>query len=233
MFARTVLPLIALAACQEATLDSSPPTPRAGIHAVGDSIMASFAEEGASIADVVSEARGESVANVSVGGALMTLGDPERPAIPDQYREGDWSWLIVDGGGNDLGELCGCDGCDDVLDSLVTSDGRGGVFPRFVGPIAQSGVRVALMGYPDLPDDAAFGFDACDDEFEVLAQRLTTLATFDARIDFIDMRDVISSTDLDMYVDDHVHPSLAGAATMGAYLVERMAAAEAGGEGSN
>ncbi|MEO0604898.1 MAG: SGNH/GDSL hydrolase family protein, partial [Myxococcota bacterium] len=196
------------------------------MHAVGDSIMAWFGEEAASIADVVAEARGSTVVNASRSSALMTSGESELPAIPEQYQSGDWSWLVVNGGGNDLGDRCGCTSCDGVLDEIVTADGRGGVLPRFVGPVAAGGVRVALMGYPDLPDDAAFGLDACDDEFEVLAMRLTALASHDQRIVFVDMRDVITSTDLDMYDDDHVHPSRLGAATMGAYLAEQMASAE-------
>ena len=109
--------------------DSAAPVhPAAGdLHAVGDSILAWFSEDGTSIPHVAAAARGQSVTNAARSSALMTWGEPELPAIPDQYEAGDWSWLIVDGGGNDLADRCACDACDAVLDEIATERSWWGV----------------------------------------------------------------------------------------------------------
>ena len=82
------------------------------------------------------------------------------------------------------------------------------------------------MGYPALPPGASFGFDRCDAALASLSDRMAAVATHDERIVFVDMRDIISGADTEMFADDLVHPSEAGAAAMGRYLAERMAASE-------
>ncbi|MEL6344287.1 MAG: SGNH/GDSL hydrolase family protein [Myxococcota bacterium] len=197
------------------------------IYAIGDSIMAWNGEEGSAIPDIVGQERGQRAINASIGGTMITdfPQEPER-SILNQYTDGDWSWLVMDGGGNDLNDLCGCGDCDAVMDSMISADGSRGRLPGFVGPLASSGIRVAFMGYPELPDGAAFGFNRCDDVFAELDARIERMAAFDERIIFVDMAEVITASDLEMFVDDRVHPSAQGSAVMGRHLAQAMDAAE-------
>lgn len=214
---RALLPLT-LTACT-----GSPIEPAGNIIAIGDSILEWNLDEGASIPEVVGQARGQEVYNAAISGTMVTEG-PE--SIPSQYVEGDWAWLLLDGGGNDLNDRCGCGDCDAVMDEIVTADGTGGALAALVGPVAASGVRVAIMGYPNLPEGAAFGFDRCGEELIELASRQAALASHDDNIIFVDAREFIDSTDTSLFDEDLVHPSVEGGAVMGQHIAEAMDAAE-------
>ena len=73
--------------------------------AIGDSFFDFHSDDESSIPHVAAAELGKTVANASVSGALLLEGDE---AIPDQYVAGDWEWVIVDGGGNDVNDLCEC-----------------------------------------------------------------------------------------------------------------------------
>jgi len=215
---RNVILTLGLVACGE------PVDPSGNIIAVGDSIFAWHTESGHSIPEVVAEARGQEVANLSVGGTMLHGGADEE-AIPTQYVPGPWDWMLVDGGGNDLNDLCGCGTCDAVMERIISSDSTSGLLPDFVIEVADSGVQVAIMGYPDIPESAEYGFDRCGDELVELSSRQAALAGLHEGIIFVDAREVISGDDLEMFDTDHVHPSVEGSAVMGSLLAEKLASA--------
>ncbi len=192
----------------------------AQLFAIGDSFLEFHEAEDASIPVAAAERLGMSVHNAAVSGALLTGDEP----ITDQYTEGVHDWLVMGGGGNDVHERCGCDGCDDLLDQMISEDGSSGMIPDFVSSVTGSGVRVAFVGYLDMPDTAADGFDGCNEELEVIRTRLGAMAD-GVDVLFVDASDVVSVNDLHGYEDDHVHPSQAGAASVGRYLAERIAEA--------
>lgn len=192
------------------------------ILAIGDSAMAWNAEEGASIPDVVGEVLGVEVANAAVSGSMVLGGED---AIPDQYVEGTWRWLVMTGGGNDLNDECGCGDCAGIMDELIAEDGDSGAIPDFVGRVVADGVRVAYLSYYDLPEGAEFGFDDCDDELDLMRERLALLAEAEPELVLVDGRDAFSAEELEYYDEDLVHPSIEGARALGELLAEAIDAA--------
>ncbi|MEC8049772.1 MAG: hypothetical protein VX210_03190, partial [Myxococcota bacterium] len=79
---------------------------------LGDSLLAWFREEGASVGDVLDASSSFSVANLAVSGSMVLEGEE---SIPSQYVQGDWGWVVFDGGGNDANDLCECGACDEIL----------------------------------------------------------------------------------------------------------------------
>jgi len=193
--------------------------------AIGDSVFAFHAEEERGIANVIGEELGLEVADASVSGAYLTAeegGDD----IREQYQEGDWSWLVMDGGGNDVNDECQCTDCGSNIDSLVSADGQRGALPEFAESVRSAGVRIAFMGYYSVPDNAEFGFHLCNDEVETFRERLVLWAEDDPGILFIDAGDVMTPEDRSLYADDNVHPSVAGSRAIGEHLAAAIAAAE-------
>ena len=78
---------------------------------LGDSLLAWFREEGASVGDVLDASSSFSVANLAVSGSMVLEGEE---SIPSQYVPGDWGWIVFDGGGNDANDLCECGACDEI-----------------------------------------------------------------------------------------------------------------------
>ena len=183
----------------------------AELYAIGDSIFDWNVEAGAAVPAVVGEALGRPMTNAAVGGATI-LGEE---SILEQYEPGAWSWLVMDGGGNDLNDKCGCGSCGDVMDEMLSADGLSGAIADFVAEVTASGTGVVFMGYPEIPDEAEFGFDRCTDELDEMSRRGAALAATGEGVLFVDMRDHISGTDHHLFDDDFVHPSIEGSRVMG------------------
>ena len=185
--------------------------------AVGDSVLAWNRLSGGDIPRVAAQATGRAADNRSVIGARMLTG------IPGQYRDGPWDWVIVNGGANDLRGGCGCTGCDDTLDALVTPDGQGGAMADFARDIVSRGPGVVLLGYYGT-SVAGGPFAACGDELTELSRRLSLLADSDPAILFVDAKDAIDPANLDLYARDLAHPSAAGSALIGQLIADAIAA---------
>lgn len=188
-----------------------------GLQAVGDSIF-DWNDNDASIPALTAANLGVPVQNNAISGTTITdIGDP----IFEQYESGTWDWVLVDGGGNDLNDGCECGQCDALLTEIVAADGSTGAMAELVEQIVDDGHDVALMGYYEMPPDAEFGFDRCNDELEVLLSRYESLAARFDTVTFIDVREVVSPTDTpEAYDEDNVHPSVEG----GAMIAEHLAA---------
>mgnify|MGYP002652589428 CR=1 FL=1 len=121
---RLLLCLLALTACMSAPPGAS--TGPARILVIGDSLMAWNRLRGASVAKALSAQLGEPVRDNSVSGAVHDLGG--KPAaqgshatIARQYRSGNWDWVVMDGGGNNLLFGCGCSDCGPQLDAAIAA----------------------------------------------------------------------------------------------------------------
>ncbi len=197
---------------------------RAGtLLAIGDSILQWNVGTGESIPEVVGSSTGLAVTNEAVSGAWLT-NDGVFPSIPDQRVDGDWEWLLVNGGANDLAQRCRCQACDGVLDEMVTPDGARGILPALVAEATGDGSKVVLLGYPEFPDGAQFGLDDCDDELVELASRLATLASATAAAWFVNAADVVRADDAEAFIADLVHPTPEGGRTIGEYVAETISA---------
>lgn len=218
---RLLVPLaltLSLTACDEAP----GPIQDGDLIAVGDSIF-DFHGGDQDVPGVVGEALGRSMVNNAIGGTMVTAGED---AIPAQYTDGPWSWLVAEGGGNDLNDRCGCGDCAGVLDEIVSEDGTAGAMADFALEVADSGVGVVLMGYPGLPDGAEFGFDRCGEWLPRHSARLAALAGQHERIVFVDAREVADGTDLSLFDGDRVHPSIEGSRAMGEHIAAAIEGAD-------
>ena len=135
--------------CEEA-IYSNVETP---ILAIGDLYFDYNTEDEESIPAFTGRALGVSVQNNAIGGTRVSSGDPYSD-IPSQYEEGDWSWVLVNGGGNDLNEECGCGDCEENINGIISEDGQSGDMVSLIEKIVEDGSRVAWVGYYNIPEDA-------------------------------------------------------------------------------
>ncbi|MEO0600907.1 MAG: SGNH/GDSL hydrolase family protein [Myxococcota bacterium] len=213
------LALLSLFAC-------GPRVPKhANMLAIGDSILAAHAKAGASIPHVAAARTGHVVHNVAINGAELLEGGAIR-AIPLQRVAGKWDWLVMNGGGNDLNGRCGCGDCRAVLDQQISADATSGALVDIVKEAVASGTRVLFMGYPELPPGARFGFDRCDDILVEQKSRIATLARNTPQLWFVDAADVIDAADLQLFVEDRVHPNREGSRVMGEYIAKTIESAD-------
>lgn len=191
---------------------------------IGDSYFEWNLESGESIPDVVGRALGVTAHNLAISGAMLLEPVDDIPAIPDMYEPGDYDWVVMDGGGNDVEGLCGCGACGGVINAMLSTDGTG-VIPDLVDRATADGARVAWVGYAQV-SPAAEGYQGCDDELETMVTRLTALA--DSRDDmiFVDGRQAFGPSQPAFYDDDLVHPSVQGSRALGELTAEAIRAAE-------
>jgi len=195
-----------VAACQESVSRNE----GARILAVGDSLMAWNSNLGASIPHTIEKALGEPVVDRSVRGAWMTVREAEEPgrgvAVPQQYVPGDWDWVIVNGGGNDLLFGCGCGLCGGILDRMISKDGMTGQIPTFARRVRDDGAQVLFTGYLRSPG-LLTPIEHCKNEGDELEARLIELARKEEGIIFVSNKDVVPSGGITYFSPDLIHPS--------------------------
>lgn len=198
--------LSVLLGCQE--LPSGHPDPR--VIAVGDSLMAWNSPSKSSIPDIVERNIGAPVIDRSVSAAWLqtTFDEDGRPqsGVQAQYVEGDWTWAIVNGGGNDLMLGCGCMKCDAVIDSMISKDGQSGQIPDFLRRIRDRGTQVIYIGYLRSPE-LITPIEHCKNEGDELESRIAELAKREDGITFVAMQDIVRPGDTSYFSFDLIHPS--------------------------
>lgn len=186
---------------------------------VGDSVLEWHRDVGASIVDVAGQRLSIDSENRSRGGAFFL--DP-REGIPTQFAPAAWSWVVMNGGANDLNEGCGCQACEATLSELVSADGHAGAISQWVDEIRAMGSRVAYVGYYEIP--LGTEFDDCEDELETLRLRTARMAEAREGVIYVDAREAMPRSELSLFAADRIHPSEAGAAAVGRLLAERIQA---------
>lgn len=194
--------------------------PGTGLLAVGDSVFDYHVEDGESIPEVVASELGIAVQNNAIGGSHLSSNYGE--GIPETYETGDWSWVLVDGGANDLNDECSCGDCEVLLDELISPDSSGGIMRDFVEEIQGDGHPVALLGYYMVPEGAEFGFANCEETIRELNTRYDALAEQVDGVYYIDAGEVITPDQNELYDADNVHPSVEGARVLGEFIAEQI-----------
>lgn len=195
---------------------------------LGDSVLDWFSDERRAAPNVLAATLQRRVFNASVSGARLV--HPNLAAqfngldIRGQYRPGPWSWVVIEGGANDLFAGCACADCSEVLNRLVTPDGGDGALPKLMARATADGARVLLLGYYEMPD-ASDELAVCENEFDELDRRQRRAAALSGAV-FASPRDVIASDDLDAYDEDLLHPSLEGARRIGKLMADAISQAE-------
>ena len=191
----------------------------ARIFAVGDSILAWNLESGDSIPQRVGSELDLDVYNAGVSGAQLLSDEP----ISNQYTDGDWDWVLLNGGGNDLNNLCGCGQCDEVMDNLLSTDGSGAT-AELAALVTASGAQAVILGYYEVPETGQYNFPRCNAVLANLSDRQRAFANTTDGVWFVDARDTVQADKLEMYDDDHVHPSKVGAAALGQQIADTIRA---------
>ncbi|WIY26467.1 SGNH/GDSL hydrolase family protein [Parasedimentitalea psychrophila] len=193
------------------------------ILAMGDSLMAWNSNSGQSIPDMVADTLGEPVEDRSVSAARVIYNLPISGSaglnIRKQYRPGDWDWIIVNGGGNDLLLGCGCFACDRKLDKLVSDDGRKGAIPGMLSQLRQTGARIIYVGYLRSPGVGS-AIEHCRSEGDILEQRVARLADLDNDIYFLSLRDLVPHGDRSYHAVDMIHPSVKASSAIGTRIAQ-------------
>ncbi|WP_259968187.1 SGNH/GDSL hydrolase family protein [Leisingera caerulea] len=190
---------------------------------MGDSLLAWHSLAGKSIPDMVSRELQEPVVDRSVSAARIIYKLPVSGAagmnIRKQYTSGEWDWVIVNGGGNDLWFGCGCFACDRKMDKLISSDGRSGAIPAMLSDLRATGARIIYVGYLRSPGAGSL-IEHCRDEGDELETRITRLAELDAGIFFLSNRDLVPHGDRSHHAPDMIHPSVKASGEIGRKVAE-------------
>lgn len=183
---------------------------------MGDSIMDWNRATGRSVSHALAEELGRDVRNLSVSGARI-FGRGFR-SIPGQFRGSAWSWIVLDGGANDL-QTCGCNRCERMLDRLISGDA--GAIPTLLARLQGSGANVLWMVYYG-PNGRGGAFDPCADELAELDARVAALAANTDGLHFVDAGDVLGRSAPDDYHRDNVHPAPRESAKIAALLAAKI-----------
>lgn len=187
--------------------------------AVGDSVLEW--NDDASIPAVLSRELRLPVDNRAVSGAEVSTGfwgglrgfDIRKQLGADRPEV-----LVMTGGGNDLGEACGCSQtCAQELEVLISESG-GGELGQFLQDVTTDGTHVFFLGYAK-PPVGGNEFSGCVPHFETLATRVAQIPN----VTFLSVDEVIDPMDISFYDEDRIHPSIKGSAAMAGLLAEAIA----------
>jgi acyl-CoA thioesterase-1 len=213
-----LLSLFALLSCGEVVTES---TKDARILMMGDSMMAANRTSGRSVGVVLEKRLGEPVIDRSVYAARVIYGLPLTGAaglsIPAQYQQGNWDWVVLNGGGNDLIFGCACGYCSTMVDRLISKDGTSGRIPELVNRIRKSGAKVVYSGY--LRNPGLFTpVRPCKVYGDELDRRLARMDARDPGMIFVPMSDLVPEGDPSLHQQDLIHPSPKGSAAIAARI---------------
>ena len=193
--------------------------------AIGDSIFAVNAAKCQAVPCHAALGIGAYVDSRAVSGQPLTDETGAGQDITSQLEPGAWSWVILDGGANDLAKECACGnaahvpaGCEALLDDLadpVTGEGEMRDLLDAVATAAPD-AEVALVGYYDILLQGSVGWAGCWPYVTELTARYEELAADDDRVHFVDASTVMDPDAFpDGYAWDKVHPSPAGSEAIG------------------
>ncbi len=193
------------------------------ILAMGDSLLASHKISGRSITAAVEKRLGEPVTDRSVLAARLLYKLPISGSlglsIPKQYRSGNWDWVILNGGGNDLWLGCGCMACKRKLNKLIATDGQSGRIPKLIAKLRKTGAQVIYVGYLRSPGVGSM-IDHCRNEGNELEKRIDAFAQKDAGVHFLSLAELVPNGDRSYHGADMIHPSLKASKAIGELVAE-------------
>lgn len=220
LFRCLLLPILfLLSACGDTVQPDQP----SRILAMGDSLLAWHSLAGKSISDTVSRELQEPVVDRSVSAARIIYKLPISGAagmnIGKQYTPGEWDWVIVNGGGNDLWLGCGCFACNRKMDKLISAEGLDGAIPAMLSELRATGAKVIYVGYLRSPGVGSL-IEHCRDEGNELEARISRLAAQDEGIFFLSNKDLVPYGDRSYHAADMIHPSIKASGEIGRKVAE-------------
>lgn len=182
---------------------------------MGDSFMVTNARTQSAVPNLLERSLGVKVRSQAVVGARFGYNLPITGAmgmnIAKQYRAGNWDYVVMNGGGNDLWLGCGCTRCKKRLNRLISADGRKGAIPSTVARARQSGARVIYVGYLRSPGLGS-PIEHCRKVGDALEARIAMMAKQDPGVSFVSLADMVPHGDASYHSSDMIHPSPKGSA---------------------
>lgn len=180
---------------------------------MGDSFMTSNGSDGHAVPHALARDLGVTVKSTAVAGARFGYKLPLTGAlgfnISKQYRDGNWDYVVMNGGGNDLWLGCGCMRCQKRLNRLISPDGTQGQIPTAVHRARASGARVIYVGYLRSPGLGS-PIEHCKKVGAALEARISVMARQDAGVSFVSLADMVPHGDSSFHSSDMIHPSAKG-----------------------
>jgi hypothetical protein len=201
-------------------------TPRGGgdILVLGDSVMAWNGSQ--AIPEVIEATLDRPVTSKAVPGAQFDNPSGVFGAVGfdvrRQFPGGQWNWIVLNGGANDLSNDCSCGACASAVSALAAPGGAGGSIPAFMSRLrAQTGAQVLWMGY--YKGNGRGSFEGCRPSLVELERRIAAFAATREGIYFIDSEAVIDPSNPGHFAPDNNHPSVTGSALIGRQLARFIA----------
>jgi hypothetical protein len=188
---------------------------RINVLVMGDSFMTSNGSEGHAVPDLLKSELNATVKSRAVTGARFVYILPLTGAlgmnIAKQWRPGNWDWVVMNGGGNDLWMGCGCMRCVKKLNRLISPDGTSGEIPATVARARASGAKVLYVGYLRSPGMGS-PIEHCKKVGDALEARIEAMAKQDPGVSFVSLADMVPHGDRSFHAVDMIHPSPKGSA---------------------
>jgi len=180
---------------------------------MGDSFMTSGASRGAAVPQVLKNTLGAQVTSRAVTGARYVYALPITGAlglnISKQWRPGNWDFVVMNGGGNDLWLGCGCGPCTKRLNRLISPNGTQGIIVNAVRRARQTGAHVIYVGYLRSPGRGS-PIEACKAGGNILERRISKMAARDRGVTFVSLANMVPNGDRSFHAADMIHPSPKG-----------------------
>jgi len=193
---------------------------------VGDSMFAWNRMKGGGVGRHLQRALGAKVLDRSRSGAGMTTVSKDSGTNKDilaQYRSGDWDWVVINGGANDLMFRCGCSRCGGIMKQVITKDLRHGALAQLISAARADGARIMLVGYHQGYSGGHF-FSGCRRPVTELVSRFRELASRNSDIHFVSAREALDANNRTHFALDRVHPSSQGSRLIARHIAGRIAA---------
>lgn len=192
---------------------------------IGDSFMTTNATAKQSFPHALSSLLGTKVKSKAITGARHLYALPITGLlglnISKQYRSGDWDYVVMNGGGNDLWMGCGCGKCTRVMNNLIASDGRRGAIPSTVLRARRDGAKVIYVGYLRSPGRGS-PIERCKPLGDKLEARISKLAALDPGVTFVSLTEMVPYGDASFHALDMIHPSPKGSAAAAQLVASAM-----------
>lgn len=192
------------------------------IQVIGDSALQwnDDLSTGNQLSEVLDE-RGvaHTLSNHAVGGATIGCGEEgfgtAENCIPPQFDAGDWTHVLISGGGNDILDSS----CTLSADKVMSGDLSDGVMVAAIESLLEAGHQVVLYGY-FLPLDPEGETASCQ-ALVTLLERYRAFALAREGVTYVDAGEVVQRTQPEYYADD-IHPSVEGSRRIAEHIADQL-----------
>ncbi|MEX0285156.1 MAG: SGNH/GDSL hydrolase family protein [Paracoccaceae bacterium] len=223
--------LLAIVVMGCVTVGPNATTTQPRILAMGDSMMAWNGGADNSIPEVIAQELGQPVMSRAISGAHIIYNLPISGSagykISNQYVQGEWDWVVVNGGGNDLWLGCGCNDCTKRMNRMISTDGAQGEIPTMVSQLRATGAKVVYLGYLRSPGVGSI-IEHCRDDGDELEKRLARMAKGMNGVYFVSVASLVPDGDRSFHSLDMIHPSIKGSTEIGKRAAKIMKRASSG-----